>query len=164
MLLLISIFSWWQLTNELLHGSKWLSWYHHGWLGCTTSRSAEGLENVLVTSYSDIENLMERGAVNRTVAFTDMNATSSRAHALIAIQFTQKQKNAAGQETAKTSFINLVDLAGRWAELSRFLKPLCAVCAWRICLFDKGILCQHKNPYTSLAFERVIMLEVDILS
>ena len=56
---------------------------------------------------------MEQGTVNRTVAFTDMNATSSRAHTLIGIHFTQKQKNAAGQETAKTSVINMVDLAGR---------------------------------------------------
>jgi len=41
-----------------------------------------------------------------------MNATSSRAHTIVGIHFTQKQKNAAGQETAKSSIVNLVDLAG----------------------------------------------------
>ena len=76
-------------------------------------RSAEGLTSVLVTSYGDIESLMEQGAVNRTVAFTNMNASSSRAHTLIAVQLTQRRRNAAGQETAMTSAINLVDLAGR---------------------------------------------------
>jgi hypothetical protein len=31
----------------------------------------------------------------------------------VGITFIQKQKNEAGKETAKTAFINLVDLAGR---------------------------------------------------
>ena len=37
----------------------------------------------------------------------------SRAHTIVGINFVQKFKNAAGEETAKTSIINLVDLAGR---------------------------------------------------
>ena len=52
------------------------------------------------------------GTANRTVASTQMNATSSRAHTVVTIQFDQIEKNAAGEETKKTSVINLVDLAG----------------------------------------------------
>ncbi|CAG0919052.1 unnamed protein product [Notodromas monacha] len=73
---------------------------------------AEGLKTVLVTSYEDIAAKMEEGTRNRTVAATNMNATSSRAHTIVAVHFVQKTKNAAGQETAKTSVVNLVDLAG----------------------------------------------------
>ncbi|XP_037069265.1 kinesin-like protein KIF28P isoform X2 [Pollicipes pollicipes] len=73
---------------------------------------AEGLKQVMVTSYEEIETQMDQGTMNRTVASTNMNATSSRAHTIVGIHFTQKQKNAAGQETAKTSIVNLVDLAG----------------------------------------------------
>ena len=43
-----------------------------------------------------------------------MNATSSRAHTIVGIHFVQKAKNKAGQEMAKTSIVNLVDLAGRY--------------------------------------------------
>ncbi|XP_078662503.1 kinesin-like protein KIF28 isoform X2 [Branchiostoma floridae x Branchiostoma belcheri] len=73
---------------------------------------ADGLKTVAVNSYQDIENRMEEGTKNRTVAATNMNATSSRAHTIVGIKFTQKYQNAAGQETAKSSVINLVDLAG----------------------------------------------------
>ena len=57
---------------------------------------------------------MNEGTTNRTVAATNMNATSSRAHTIVGIMFVQKQKNAAGEEMAKTSIVNLVDLAGRY--------------------------------------------------
>lgn len=53
------------------------------------------------------------GTANRTVASTQMNATSSRAHTVVTIQFDQIEKNAAGEETKKSSVINLVDLAGK---------------------------------------------------
>ena len=52
------------------------------------------------------------GTANRTVAATQMNATSSRAHTVVTIVFDQISKNATGQETKKSSNINLVDLAG----------------------------------------------------
>ncbi|EDV28301.1 uncharacterized protein TRIADDRAFT_53800 [Trichoplax adhaerens] len=67
---------------------------------------------VPVNSYKDIENRMEEGTRNRTVAATLMNATSSRAHTIVGVTFHQKGKNAAGQETTKSAIINLVDLAG----------------------------------------------------
>jgi kinesin family protein 1 len=55
---------------------------------------------------------MEEGTINRTVASTNMNATSSRAHTIVGLTFVQKNKNNAGKEMAKTAVINLVDLAG----------------------------------------------------
>ena len=66
-----------------------------------------------VSSYADIEGKIAEGTRNRTVAATNMNATSSRAHTIVAINFTQKAKNDAGKSMTKTSIINLVDLAGR---------------------------------------------------
>ena len=41
-----------------------------------------------------------------------MNATSSRAHTVVTIVFDQIGKNESGQETKKSSNVNLVDLAG----------------------------------------------------
>lgn len=73
---------------------------------------ADGLKTVPVSEYKDIEQRMDEGTKNRTVAATNMNATSSRAHTIVGVTFTQKRKNEAGEETAKTSLINLVDLAG----------------------------------------------------
>lgn len=72
----------------------------------------QGLKFVAVGSYKEIEARTEEGTANRTVASTQMNATSSRAHTVVTIQFEQIDKNDAGQETKKESFINLVDLAG----------------------------------------------------
>jgi len=73
---------------------------------------AEGLVETPVGSYKEIDRKMEEGTMNRTVAATQMNATSSRAHTVVGITFVQKSKNDAGEEKAKTSIINLVDLAG----------------------------------------------------
>jgi len=72
----------------------------------------EKLKKVAVGSYNEIERRMEEGTANRTVACTQMNATSSRAHTVVTITFDQITKNQAGQETKKSSSINLVDLAG----------------------------------------------------
>ena len=72
----------------------------------------QGLKFVAVGSYKEIEQRTEEGTANRTVACTQMNATSSRAHTVVTIQFDQIEKNAAGQETKKESVVNLVDLAG----------------------------------------------------
>ncbi|XP_045125799.1 kinesin-like protein KIF28P [Portunus trituberculatus] len=72
---------------------------------------AEGLKLALVTNYNEIEQKMNEGTVNRTIASTNMNATSSRAHTIVGITVIQKFKNNAGQETAKQAVVNLVDLA-----------------------------------------------------
>ena len=69
------------------------------------------LLNVPVNSYKEIDTRIQEGTRNRTVASTNMNATSSRAHTVVAITFKQKfQKD--GTSTTKQSTINLVDLAG----------------------------------------------------
>ncbi|XP_063964719.1 kinesin-like protein KIF28P [Lytechinus pictus] len=65
-----------------------------------------------VMSYDDINNKINEGTRNRTIASTNMNATSSRAHTIVSIRFIQKGKNEAGKNMTKTSIINLVDLAG----------------------------------------------------
>lgn len=83
----------------------------------------EGLRNAPVNSYKQIESKIDEGTRNRTLAATNMNATSSRAHTIVQIQFAQKgEKNSNGEQTTKTSLINLVDLAGRWAVLVEFSR------------------------------------------
>lgn len=49
----------------------------------------EALSKHLVQSYSDIEELMQRGSRSRTTASTNMNDVSSRSHAIFTIVFTQ---------------------------------------------------------------------------
>lgn len=71
----------------------------------------EGLKKVPVGSYAEIEKRMEQGTQSRTVASTNMNATSSRAHTVVTIIFDQIIKSDSG-ETKKSSVMNLVDLAG----------------------------------------------------
>ncbi|CAF0775133.1 unnamed protein product [Brachionus calyciflorus] len=72
----------------------------------------QGLTKKLVGTYPDITKLMDEGTANRTIAATNMNATSSRAHTIVTVNLVQKYKNEAGKEMAKSSMINLVDLAG----------------------------------------------------
>lgn len=89
--------------------------------------SVDGLQVIPVANYDDIERKMDAGTTNRTVAATNMNATSSRAHTIVGITLTQKFKNKAGQDTTKTSVVNLVDLAGRfvWGSV-----------IWKVALLD----------------------------
>ena len=54
---------------------------------------------------------MELGTKNRTVASTQMNSTSSRAHTIITIEFKQVKK-VGDTKSERISMINLVDLAG----------------------------------------------------
>lgn len=71
----------------------------------------EGLTKHPVTSYEEISKKMDEGYENRTIGSTLMNATSSRAHTIVTIEF--KQINfVAGKKSEKLSMINLVDLAG----------------------------------------------------
>ena len=48
---------------------------------------ADGLKEVLVNNYEEISARMEEGNVNRTIASTNMNATSSRAHTIVGIRW-----------------------------------------------------------------------------
>ncbi|XP_029769180.1 kinesin-like protein KIF1A isoform X1 [Terrapene carolina triunguis] len=73
----------------------------------------EDLSKLAVTSYNDIQDLMDSGNKARTVAATNMNETSSRSHAVFNIIFTQKRHDAETDVTTeKVSKISLVDLAG----------------------------------------------------
>ncbi|XP_038001985.1 kinesin-like protein KIF1A isoform X12 [Motacilla alba alba] len=73
----------------------------------------EDLSKLAVTSYNDIQDLMDSGNKARTVAATNMNETSSRSHAVFNIIFTQKRHDAETDiTTEKVSKISLVDLAG----------------------------------------------------
>ncbi|XP_039386730.1 kinesin-like protein KIF28P [Mauremys reevesii] len=69
----------------------------------------DGLKRVACDSYAQIERLMEQGTKIRTTASTSMNATSSRSHMVITIQFKQIFLD---EDITKQSVINLVDLAG----------------------------------------------------
>ena len=64
-----------------------------------------------VDSYEAIEAKMDEGYSNRSIGATLMNATSSRAHTIITIEFKQITFSD-GRKNEKFSVINLVDLAG----------------------------------------------------
>ena len=66
-----------------------------------------------VSTYQQVEAWMERGSAARTVASTNMNATSSRAHTVFCVTFSQIKVNPdTKKKTAKVANINLIDLAG----------------------------------------------------
>ncbi|XP_044123022.1 kinesin-like protein KIF28P [Neovison vison] len=69
----------------------------------------DGLKSVPCENYAQIERLMEQGTKVRTTASTNMNASSSRSHMVITIQFKQVFLD---RHLTKQSSINLVDLAG----------------------------------------------------
>nr|XP_032815549.1 kinesin-like protein KIF13A isoform X2 [Petromyzon marinus] len=73
----------------------------------------DGLSQLAVTSYQDIDSLMSEGNKSRTVAATNMNEESSRSHAVFTITLTQTLTDlASGTSGEKVSKISLVDLAG----------------------------------------------------
>jgi len=72
----------------------------------------DGVVKLAVDSYESIEKAIDMGSGNRQVGATAMNATSSRSHVVITIEFKQVRKNTAMGESVIVSNINLVDLAG----------------------------------------------------
>ncbi|XP_064543837.1 kinesin-like protein KIF13A isoform X3 [Drosophila montana] len=73
----------------------------------------DGLSQLAVSSYQDIDNLMTEGNKSRTVAATNMNAESSRSHAVFSVVLTQiLTDQATGVSGEKVSRMSLVDLAG----------------------------------------------------
>jgi kinesin family protein 1 len=73
----------------------------------------EDLSKLAVRSFEEIEHLMDEGNKARTIAATNMNATSSRSHGITTLILTQKKKDeSTGQIGEKVSRISLVDLAG----------------------------------------------------
>ena len=71
----------------------------------------EGLSKQTANSYEVIKSKMEKYYKNRSIDSTPMNATSSRAHTIITIEFKQVYSEG-GRKNEKFSVINLVDLAG----------------------------------------------------
>ncbi|EGG24674.1 kinesin-3 [Cavenderia fasciculata] len=79
----------------------------------TTGPYVEDLSKLAVKSFPEIEMLMDEGSKARTVASTNMNATSSRSHAVFTIIFTQsKIDKKRGVAVDRVSKVSLVDLAG----------------------------------------------------
>uniref|UniRef100_A0A3P8UWT2 Kinesin family member 13A n=1 Tax=Cynoglossus semilaevis TaxID=244447 RepID=A0A3P8UWT2_CYNSE len=73
----------------------------------------DGLSQLAVTSFEDIEVLMCEGNKSRTVAATNMNEESSRSHAVFSIIVTQTLYDLqSGNSGEKVSKMSLVDLAG----------------------------------------------------
>jgi len=68
----------------------------------------EGLTEHEATDKEDVERLLGLGELNRTTAFTEMNAESSRSHSIFSVHVTSKAKDG----TSKTGILSLVDLAG----------------------------------------------------
>ncbi|SZF04470.1 unnamed protein product [Blumeria hordei] len=79
----------------------------------STGPYVEDLAKLVVSSFIDIEHLMDEGNKARTVAATNMNETSSRSHAVFTLTLTQKRIDV-GTKMAmeKVAKISLVDLAG----------------------------------------------------
>ncbi|KAI1380726.1 kinesin heavy chain [Hypoxylon crocopeplum] len=79
----------------------------------STGPYVEDLAKLVVSSFQEIENLMDEGNKARTVAATNMNETSSRSHAVFTLMLTQKKYDAETKmEMEKQAKISLVDLAG----------------------------------------------------
>ncbi|ORY91101.1 hypothetical protein BCR43DRAFT_558842 [Syncephalastrum racemosum] len=73
----------------------------------------EDLSRLAVSSFDDVNHLMDEGNKARTVAATNMNETSSRSHAVFTLFLTQKRHDELTKlETEKVARISLVDLAG----------------------------------------------------
>ncbi|CAG9796373.1 unnamed protein product [Diatraea saccharalis] len=73
----------------------------------------DGLSQLAVASFQDIDNLMTEGNKSRTVAATNMNSESSRSHAVFSVVLTQTLTDAAtGVSGEKVARLSLVDLAG----------------------------------------------------
>ncbi|KAF7559564.1 hypothetical protein G7046_g4587 [Stylonectria norvegica] len=79
----------------------------------STGPYVEDLAKLVVSSFQEIEHLMDEGNKARTVAATNMNETSSRSHAVFTLMLTQKNYDAETKmEMEKVAKISLVDLAG----------------------------------------------------
>ncbi len=79
----------------------------------STGPYVEDLAKLAVSSFQEIEHLMDEGNKARTVAATNMNETSSRSHAVFTLMLTQKKFDIETKmEMEKVAKISLVDLAG----------------------------------------------------
>lgn len=66
-----------------------------------------------ISSAEELQSLLERGALCRTTASTNMNAHSSRSHAICTLSFEMvRAATEQTEETVTSSQFHLVDLAG----------------------------------------------------
>ncbi|KAK1946647.1 Kinesin-related protein 3 [Phytophthora citrophthora] len=74
----------------------------------------DGAAAVYVANVEDCLNLMERGNTNRAVSSTEMNAHSSRSHAILILRVERKEfaSTSSNQPVIRLSNLYLVDLAG----------------------------------------------------
>ena len=72
-----------------------------------------GAEEREAASYSALMSLFAQGVINRTTGATNVNAMSSRSHAIFSIQLEQRVSDVStGQSRVFSSRLHLVDLAG----------------------------------------------------
>ncbi|KAI9468504.1 MAG: kinesin heavy chain [Benjaminiella poitrasii] len=69
----------------------------------------KGIKEVYVSDTTEVYDVMRIGGDNRVVAYTNMNAESSRSHSIVLITITQKNLDTGA---AKNGKLYLVDLAG----------------------------------------------------
>ncbi|KAF5919297.1 hypothetical protein HPG69_002607, partial [Diceros bicornis minor] len=99
---------------EIYNEQRFAVWNQETWRAKGKGRPTaglyvDGLKSVSCENYAQIERLMEQGTKIRTTAPTNMNASSSRSHVVITIQFEQIFLDG---ELTKQFSINLVDLVG----------------------------------------------------
>ena len=70
------------------------------------------LSEMVVTCLDDCLRLIQLGDRNRNVAFTELNAHSSRSHAVVLFTVVRKQLDPSGRERTTVGKLFLVDLAG----------------------------------------------------
>lgn len=70
------------------------------------------LEMCIVQNADKMNEVMTRGNKNRAVGATNMNATSSRSHAIFTVQIDCNTKGSDGKDKFRTGKLHLVDLAG----------------------------------------------------
>lgn len=90
----------------------------------------EDLSKLVVNDFDGIEHLMDEGNKARTVAATNMNATSSRSHAVITLVLTQKRKDpdskAESEKVSRIRYATITHIVLNFAHNNESLRCLCA--------------------------------------
>lgn len=74
--------------------------------------TVSGIHEATVQSASELLSYLSLGAANRTVGSTDVNAQSSRSHAIFTIHMEQRRFSQRGEVNVLRGKLHLVDLAG----------------------------------------------------
>eukprot|EP01034_Spumella_vulgaris_P034624 gene34624-42711_t len=76
----------------------------------------QDLKSVVVKNHNELDQVMQKGKANRTVGETEMNATSSRSHAIFTVivecEVVHTGPGSDGKPHYRSGKLNLVDLAG----------------------------------------------------